>query len=154
MAIEETTAAKLRDLKEMPKKVTNPQARWRKEEQHERRDYEAKSEDGSEMFRIYQRQSTVDEASYSCGILWILASGETLTLARYNGPSHIHGEIEYECHIHQATEEAIRAGRKPESHADRTERYQTVDGALDCLMQDYHLTGLKTGPDHPDMFPV
>jgi len=81
-----------------------------------------------------------------------MKSGETLTLARYNGSSHRHGEIEYACHIHRATEEAIREGRKPESHAEQTTRYHRLSGALDCLVNDFHIEGLETQPDQPELF--
>lgn len=64
-------------------------------------------------------------------------------MARYNGPSHRHDEIIYRPHIHRATARAIAAGKKPESEADETDRYTNLEGALRCLVEDYHLQGLS-----------
>ena len=44
-------------------------------------------------FTIYQRQSERDDDDFSCGIALLPPSAARLTLARYNGPSHPHGEI-------------------------------------------------------------
>ena len=78
--------------------------------------------------------------------------GPRLTLARYNGPSHQHGEIRYKPHIHRATETAILAGRKPEHAAEETTRYETLEGALACLIEDFRLSGIRANPDHPSLF--
>ena len=71
----------------------------------------------------------------------------SLTLARYNGPSHVHGDIAYQSHIHRASERAIAAGKKPESEAEASDRFQTLEGALACLMQDFNVTGLDAQND-------
>jgi hypothetical protein len=130
MAIEEITSSRLEELKQMPKRVTNPTARTKREEKHERTDYQVTAHEGQSKFCIYLRQSVTDLEDFSCGIRWVMPSGENLTLARYNGSSHIHGEIRYECHVHQSTEEAIRQGRKPESPAKQADCYHTLQGAL------------------------
>lgn len=75
-----------------------------------------------------------------------------MTLARYNGSSHPHGDISYRPHIHRATEKAILAGRKPESEAEETNRYRTLQGALACLVKDFNVMGLQTQRDQPRMF--
>lgn len=152
MAIEEITSDKLRQLVEAQKHVTNPQAKRRTEERYERADYQVKSADGLAEFRIYVRQNLSDVEDFSCGIRWIMPSGETLTLARYNGLSHKHDDIEYECHIHKTTTEAIQQGLKPERHAERSSDYRTVEGALHCLLSDFRVTGLKTEPDQQELF--
>lgn len=152
MAIEEITADMLANLLVVPKRVVNPQARRRVEERYEKLDYEVITSEGDLRFRVYVRQSLNFPDAFSCGIRWLLPSGETLTLARYNGPNHMHGEIAYECHIHRATEEAIRLGRKPECHAEVTKRYHTVNGALHCLVVDFRIEGLDTAPDQPELF--
>ena len=72
-----------------------------------------------------------------------------MTLARYNGPSHQHGDIIYRPHIHQATASAIAAGKRPEREAEETDRYKTLLGALACLIKDFNLTGIKALHDHP-----
>jgi hypothetical protein len=93
-----------------------------------------------------------DTEDFSCGLRWLMPSGETLTLRRYNGANHAHGEARYQCHIHMATEEAIRRGLKPERQIVLADRYHTLDGALYSLIEDCNVSGLRSQPDHPDMF--
>ena len=93
-------------------------------------------------FTIYQRQSIAEANDFSCGIAYHPFNGLPLTLARYNGSSHEHGDIAYRPHIHRATEEAIAAGKKPESEAKETNRFNTMEGALACLIVDFNLKGL------------
>ena len=149
----------LQELGRLPKKVTNPGARWADKPSahpvHKQRLFQAAgtTEDGRQLrFLIYQRQSLRDEPSYSCGIAYLPPSGPRLTLARYNGPNHRHGDIRYKPHIHRATEAAILAGRKPEYEAEETTRYETVEGALACLIEDFRLSGIRAHPDHPSLF--
>ena len=75
-----------------------------------------------------------------------------MTLARYNGPSHQHGDILYRPHIHRATARAIAAGKRAEREAEETDRFETLEGALACLIQDFHLTGIDAQFDHPRLF--
>ena len=72
-------------------------------------------------FEIYQRQNLLDNSDYSCGIAYISLDGSRLTLARYNGPEHQHGDIFFQPHIHRATAESIASGKKPEREAEETE---------------------------------
>ncbi len=97
----------LRGLQRLPKKVSNPRARWSNKPNlhpvHKQRIFQATgtTEDNRQFhFLIYQRQSLLDVLSYSCGIVYLPASGQPLTLARYNGPNHRHGDIRYKPHIH------------------------------------------------------
>jgi len=153
MAIEEITDGKLEELSAMSKIVTNPQARQRTEEKYRRTDYEVTAQQGKIKFRIYMRQNVTDPEDFSCGIRWLMPSGETLTLARYNGSNHAHDEITYQCHIHNATEKAIREGRKqPEYYAEPTERFYTLDGALHCLLNDFKVSELESKPDQSRLF--
>lgn len=109
--------------------------------------------DGREYrFLVYQRENLLDRLSYSCGIVYLPPGGPRLTLARYNGPSHQHGDIRYKPHIHRTTEAAISAGRKPEHAAEGTLRYNTLEGALACLIEDFNLSGLRARRDHPSLF--
>lgn len=107
------------------------------------------SVDEEERFSIYQRQNRLDEKDFSCGISYHPKGGPPLTLARYNGPSHIHGDIVYSTHVHRASEKAMAAGRKPESEATAAERFDTLQGALACLLVDFHVSGLSARHDHP-----
>ena len=127
-----------------PKRVSNPRARWTNKLGHRQRNFQAcDQQDDSVRFSIYQRQNVHDDNDFSCGIEYIPRVGARLTLARYNGPSHRHGEIVYRPHIHRTTARAIASGKKPESEANETDRYTNLDGALRCLVEDFHLQGLS-----------
>ena len=133
----------------MPKRVTNPGARWSRKPGHRQRNFQVTGlEDETSRFQIYLRQSEADVNDFSCGIAYLPIGGSRLTLARYNGPSHIHRDIRYRTHIHRATAMAIAAGRKPESEAGETDRYTTLDGAFRCLVEDFQIQGIT--PPEPD----
>ena len=40
----------------------------------------------------------------------------------------------------------------PEHAAEETTRYETLDGALACLIEDFRLSGIRANPDHPSLF--
>ena len=63
-----------------------------------------------------------DDQDFSCGLALVRRGGKPLSLVRYNGASHAHGEIRYRCHIHRATAEAMSVGTKADAHAESTER--------------------------------
>ncbi len=151
------TDEELEELRSKPKRVSNPGARWlpkpKSNPGHHQRSYQAAEESDDETrFAIYQRQNLDDESDFSCGISYLPPGGPSLTLARYNGPSHEHGDIAYRPHIHRATERAIAAGRKPESEAEETNRYETLEGATACLIDDFNLTGIRAQRDRPRLF--
>ena len=146
-------------LGRLPKRVTNPGARWSDKPAvhpvHRQRTFRATGttdDDDQLRFVIYQRQSLRDQHSYSCGIVYLAPGGARLTLARYNGSNHQHGDIQYQPHIHRATEAAITDGKKPEHAAEETTRYETLEGALACLIEDFNLSGIRANPDHPSLF--
>ena len=145
------TDAELDSLRTLPKPVSNPRAQWKEKPGHRQRNFMAGG--GDYLFEIYMRQNTNDLRDFSCGLSVFKPDGAKLTLCRYNGSSHKHGETRFRCHIHMATSEAIRLGWKPESHAEETDRYRTLDGALFCLVNDCGVSGIdKLVPDEPDMF--
>ena len=134
------------------KKVTNPGARWtEKPGRHKQRNHLAESEDGK-RFRVYLRQNLDDLRDFSCGLALVHKGGKPVSLVRYNGSSHAHGDIAYRCHIHRATSEALAAGKKIDSHAEETDRYKTLDGALACLIDDCGIQGLTSRHDERDIF--
>ena len=156
MTIRPYTTAELDQLKLTPKRILNPRAQWADKPQarpvHRQRNFEVVEDSGdtggearaeARRFRIYQRQNLNDQHDFSCGILHVPRGGPPLTLARYNGPAHEHGDIAYRPHIHCAAEAAIAAGRKPESEATATDRFQCLDGALACLVDDFNVYGLN-----------
>lgn len=151
------TDEELYEFASMPKRVINPRAQWiekpRRKPVHRQKGYKAVDQQGDgHHFSIYLRQNLVDDCDFSCGISYLPRDGQPLTLARYNGPSHIHGDISYRPHIHRASEKAIVAGKKPDSEAEETERYDTLNGALACLVEDYHLSGIDTQEDNQRLF--
>ena len=102
-------------------------------------------------FLLYQRQNAHDPLDFSCGLALVSPGGGRLTLVRHNGPSHRHGAIHYQCHIHKTTAEAISLG-KPDSNAEPTDRFSTLDGAMACLLSDCAIAGLDAKPEAPRLF--
>ena len=158
MNIKLYTDTELAALRSMPKRVTNPRARWSEKPRvnpgHRQRIFQARGHgDEKDRFSIYLRQNLNDESDFSCGISYLPHGSQSLTLARYNGPSHEHGEIVYRTHIHRATERAIAMGKKPESEADKTDRFTTLEGALARLIEDFNLRGISAEPDKPRLLP-
>lgn len=154
MSAEWLTDHQIAQLKAMPKRIKNPRAKAKTEGRRELVNYDVESQCGLWIFRVYKRQNTIFPNDYSCGISVVPRSSEVVTLARYNGDSHEHGnELEgtvfkYLPHIHVTTERYIMAGRKPDTYAEPTERYSTLDGALHCLLADWNIFGLETETDN------
>lgn len=123
---------------------------------HRQRTFQAESAElgkRHERFHVYLRQNTDDASDFSCGIVYRPWGDEKLVLARYNGSSHAHGrDIRYEPHIHRTTAAAIAANKKPDSAAEATDRYRTLEGAFACLIDDYRLIGIRADSDQPDLF--
>lgn len=156
MAFESLTDKTIAELLVCPKRLTNPQSRRVEKDGHEQVNFKALALDSSgHKFEIYKRQNLRDgmEDDFSCGIIWLAPNGETLTLKRYNGPSHNHlnqlenEKIGHNCHVHIATEKYIKANRKAEGFAEQTDKYTTVEGALHCLVTDCNISGVSTTPD-------
>ena len=137
-------------LRTTRKKVVNPGAHWSDKPAgapaHRQRSFKGHGEDDS-RFEIYQRQNIMDGADFSCGIALLLPNGSKLTLARYNGPGHEHGDIFYRPHIHRATARSIASGKKPEREAKETDRFGTLEGALASLIDDFNIVGLSASHD-------
>lgn len=156
MAFESITDEKINELLTCSKRLNNPNARSRTKDGHEQVNYKATALDGSgHEFEIYKRQNMREgmEDDFSCGFSWLAPNGETLTLKRYNGSSHQHmnhlekQKLEKGCHIHLATEKYIKANRKSEGFAEASQRYNSLNGALNCLVNDCNISGLQTSPD-------
>ena len=144
----------LDSLRAVRKQVTNPGSRWTEKPAgapaHQQRSFKVVGEDRAESrFEIYQRQNLLDDKDFSCGIALLALDGSRLTLTRYNGPGHEHGDISYLAHIHRATAKAIASGRKPEREAKETKRFTTLEGALACLIDDFNVAGLSASSDEP-----
>ncbi|AXJ02106.1 hypothetical protein CYPRO_2868 [Cyclonatronum proteinivorum] len=143
-------------LLDCPKELVNPQAKKKVRDGHEQVNYKVVSSDKTAcVFSVYKRQNLREGMTddFSCGISWVAPNGESLTLRRYNGPSHNHfNQLEkyrlgYICHIHEATEKYIKANRKPEGYASETDRFTSLEGAFHCLITDCKISGISTLPD-------
>ena len=144
MAVKLYSEDEIKELWSMAKHVENPRARWNRKPGHRQRNFQIVAvPDGETRFLIYQRQSELDASDFSCGIVFLPPGSARLTLARYNGPSHIHGDIKFRPHIHRATAKAIAAGKKPESEAAETDRFTTLNGAFRCLLDDFRVEGIS-----------
>lgn len=98
--------------------------------------------DAGTRFRLILRQSRVNALDLSI-ILAVLVpqSTQVFRLCRYNGRSHEHtnqieNQVFYDFHIHFATERYQDLGAREDAYAQRTDRYATFRGALDCLFKD------------------
>ena len=136
----------------MPKRVTNPGAsrsdKPKTRPAHRQRGF--KGAGGKDAhFSVYVRQNLTDANDFSCGIAYLPPDGPPLTLARYNGPSYAHDDIVWRSRIHRVTEKAIATARKPEREAEETDRYETLEGALACLIDDFNLSGI--GAEHDQL---
>jgi len=158
MAFESITDLKIGDLLSMPKRVVNPSSRAKLKDGHEQFNFKVRSLGDIEYeMTLYTRKNLREgmEDDFSCGLCWNAPNGETLTLVRYNGSSHSHPNhlekqmVSFECHIHRATERYIRANKKPEGFALATQRYQSLNGALHCLVSDCNISGISTSADEP-----
>lgn len=68
-------------------------------------------------------------------------SNQVFRLRRYNGKSHEHtnhieGQSFYDFHIHLATERYQEIGAREDTYAEPTDRYETFQDALRCLLAD------------------
>ncbi|WP_205418718.1 hypothetical protein [Pseudomonas syringae] len=152
------TDLQIGDLLTCKKTITNPGARWKDLPSCKQKNYEVISDDGAE-FEIYLRQNSRVPHSFSCGIFLKHPSGETITLARYNGSCHPHTnvleggqKIDFTTHIHRATERYMLAGRKPEHYAIATSAYNDLEGALWTMIEDCNIFGLRK-PEPPAVDP-
>ena len=158
MAFESITDEKIDGLLSVSKRVVNPNSRAKLKDGHQQFNYRVRTIGDVEYeMTLYTRQNLRDgmDDDFSCGLCWNAPNGETLTLVRYNGSSHSHPNhlekemLNLECHIHRATEKYIRANKKPEGFAQATNRYQSLRGALHCMVSDCNIAGISTFADEP-----
>ena len=159
MGLEIITDHLIEKLLSARKVVENPKARKKRDSGNERVTYILSDDEGN-RFNLYLRQNYNKgmEDAFSCGLSYVLPSGETFTLIRYNGPSHDHpNKLERErlgfvAHIHKSTKRYLEQTGKADGYAEATDRYSTLDGALHCLISDCNISGLTANPDQPRLF--
>lgn len=92
------------------------------------------------------------------GLFVIFPDGSTQTLIRFNGSSHIHPnrientQIEWQTHIHIATERYIQIGSKAEGYAEVTTAYKCVNGALQYAVKYCNISSLINTSNTLDLF--
>lgn len=116
--------------------------RLREKRGHRERDLTVAGPDDS-TFRLILRESELNRMDFSVILTWAPKhSNEHVRLKRYNGKAHEHtnsieGDRFYDFHIHLATERYQRIGGKdPDSFAQPTNRYASLQQALDCALLD------------------
>ena len=158
MSVLTLTDAQIDELLRTPKRVQNPASREREDGKHLRRDYRVASDDGRHEFILFTRQSTVIKDGFSAGLRWRSKTGEEVILLRCNGSDHPHvnalerDRFESEFHVHKATERYILAGKRSEGHAEPTDAFQTLGGALHEVMRIANISGLTSKADEDDLF--
>jgi hypothetical protein len=108
---------------------------------HKERELQIDGSNGN-RFVLMLRQSDFNVLDFS--VILGVVSKDTNTvfrLRRYNGKSHEHtNRIEadsfYDFHVHTATERYQDLGAKEEHHAEVTDRYGDLNGALGCMLKD------------------
>lgn len=151
MNFDRLTDGDIQALIDLPKVVKNPGTRWSESRGNRLRDFRVDGD--SHLFGLYLRQNLYDIENFSCGLRIEKPSGGHITLLRYNGSNHVHRPADYQCHIHKASQRAIREGKRPEYYATVCTDYWTLDGALCCLCHNASISGLANlKPDEPDLF--
>jgi hypothetical protein len=111
-----------------------------------------RSADGT-RFVLFTRQSRELADDFTAGLRVEYANGETLMLVRYNGSSHRHiNHIENtrfmgSYHIHVASERYMAAGLDDEGYAEPTQRYSTLRQALELVIADCNIVGVRLPPE-------
>ncbi len=122
---------------------------------HRERELELVGIAGSE-FRLILRESLINRLDFSVILAWLPPQSTShFRLCRYNGKSHEHTNMLesqkfYEFHVHHATERYQQSGLREDSFAEPTIRYQSLSGALECLIQDCHF--LMPASHQPGLF--
>src|SRR3990172_607960 len=93
-------------------------------------------------YRLLLRQSLSNELDFSI-ILATVPHGTNVLfrLRRYNGRSHEHtntleGITFYEFHVHHASERYQDLGAREDSFAEPTDRFGTMNGAVQCMLKE------------------
>ena len=105
-------------------------------------------------FLLVIRQNIEHRNNFSVILAIKRPRGREINLLRYDGGNHPHrnriegNRIEYEPHIHIATERYQRLRRAAaEGYAEETDRFQDIKGAWDCFRADIHLQSSENSED-------
>lgn len=159
--IQHITDEWLEQLRLMPKTVTTPKAKWtQKNPGHKQRKFKLRGVNEDKEFFVFLRKCLARENSISCGINFVRGASSDLPLARYNGPGHVHFNqpeyanrvIEFRPHIHRTTERSYLQGKKLDSFAEETDRFDNFFKALQCLVVDFNVIGLSVEHEFEELF--
>jgi len=125
------------------RRLSNPRARAYSA-QHEEAQLEVSLET-DETFRIILRKSRINPLDFSVILGYMPRERlKIFRLRRYNGfyanqhTNKLEGNSFRGFHIHYATERYQVAGWDEDGYAQETDRYSTIDGALEALLGDCH----------------
>ncbi len=108
---------------------------------HKEQQLDVKGADGSE-FRLILRQAEINPFDFSIILGYrVPRTNELYRLRRYNGKHGEHsnvleGRTFYDYHVHMATARYREAGLREDAHAEPTDRYTDLGGALACMLKD------------------
>jgi hypothetical protein len=89
---------------------------------------------------VYLRQSELNVMDFSVILGYRLPNVHTVFRLRYNGKHQHTNVLEkqtfYDFHIHTATLRYQAPGFKEDHFAEKTGRYASLDGAIQCLIAD------------------
>ena len=142
------TEEELALLRSMPKHEAGPHEPWLAKPPIRPRHVQRKMvfrgewtpEFGDAEFLVYIRMGLIVEGDFSCGIAYRVTSEESLMLARYCGWRHSHREIIRSPHIHWLTSRALAAGTPVEIEAMASDRFDSLESAVLCLIEDFNLS--------------
>lgn len=152
------TSIKIEELIKYPKKIIKkvPNTGYKPDGNSRRCDLNLATLDTKdEVFSVFIRQNNEFIENYSIGLRYQSNNKElgTVTLVRYNGP---HGETSHhkdghynKPHIHRITAAGLASGNSmpQENNREITERYNTLEQAIDVFFTDIGVT------NHLDYFP-
>lgn len=150
--MKEYTQAELEDLITCRKEITEPPRReLRLEGSQRRNDMRLRAQNSDREFRVFIRVHEEFGENFSIGLVYQPKDGGgEFVLLRCNGP---HGEYNAnfdpqhphaEFHVHRATEEAIRAGMRPEKRADPTRQFASYREALSYFLREVNVADAAT----------
>ena len=148
------TDPEIQALVTSPKRITrrNPARGYAEENGHRRCSLVMECVEGEGgSFTVFVRQNSQFIENYSIGLRWQTGNRDwgSITLVRYNGP---HGEVSRDedghyakPHIHRMTAEEMQAGsvRPPERQREITDRYSTLESALEVFFGDAGVTNWR-----------
>ena len=98
---------------------------------------------------IFKRQNLRKFEDFSCGIsvrvsMYLRVTTVTTENTQIHRATSVRKFNSNTCHIHEATELALRAGKRLEHNAIPTDRYNDLDGAWRCLVKDHNIVGIDS----------